>query len=262
MTSFKNWLLPILTGLIVLACALLPRQLSQLQDKKIFHLIHAESMSADSSLPISSPDLLQKIHLLASWDANEPLMIIICRDVNEEESTPEELRTMRELILSELNFFIQENLFPQTISVEDSLEIHGIRIYLQDSQESTGNWFLQGEIYDSNGEFGIWLTLDEETGKTLSLQFFHTSAMPSAFSVKNLGMALLDHLDVEYDLSFDSDTDLVLSLRKQKLLYRVSMLDDSFQIAPEIDFSTLDAKKTGAASISTDDTNSSVKILP
>lgn len=258
MKHIKNWLLPVLTGLTVLACALLPRHLSQIQDRKIFHVIHAEAMSADSSLPVWSPELLQKIHLLASWLVKEPL-IIIHRDLNEAESTPEELRTMKELVLSELDFFIQENLLPKSISINDFTEIHGNRIYLQDSEDSAGNWFLQAEVYDSE-EFGLWMILDEETGKTLQLHFFCLSPIPLSFSVQDAGTGFLDHLDIEYELSVNTDNGLVLPLKDQCLQYCATVQGDSFQIEPEIDFSRLDADMRDAYGISADKTNSSMQI--
>lgn len=66
MRSFKAWGLPVLTGLVVLAAVLLPRQLSILRDRGELAAVHIESLS-EEDLTVREIPLPEKLKLL--WRA-------------------------------------------------------------------------------------------------------------------------------------------------------------------------------------------------
>ena len=141
-----RWLLPAITVLTILSAALLPEKLSQFRDQKLFHAIHAEEISSNSSLPIWTPDLIQKLSLLYLHNNNpDGNITIINRSLNDSESTPEERRIMEELLYTELNSLVEAQILPKDLFSENYHLSSALRFYVQDNQENKGNWFLSVE---------------------------------------------------------------------------------------------------------------------
>lgn len=234
MKYFIRWLLPISTIFTVLAAAILPKQLSQFQDQKLFHAVHAEEMSSNNSLPIWTPDIMQKLSLLKLWSYSPDNATVISRSLSDTESTPEERQAMEEIVYSELDSLIEAEILPITLFPQ-SYHLSGAqRFYIQDNQENNGNWFLSVElyqdiIYDHSNDWGAWMIIDEETGKMLWLALYSSTPLPD-LSQETIGKAFLDRLDIEYEPPKKDGHYVTFPLKKNGLQYNILLEAENFNI--------------------------------
>ncbi len=240
MKYLTRWLLPAITVLTVLAAAFLPEKLSQFQDQKLFHAVHSEEMSSNSSLPIWTPNLIQKLSLLDLWSNYPDDSTTISRSLSDSESTPEERRTMEEMVYTELTSLMEAQILSKDLFPKNYRLSSAQRFYIQDSQESSGNWFLSVElyediIYDSN-YWSAWMILDEETGKMLRLTLYSSKILPSV-SLEAIGKAFLDRLGIEYETPKKNGPYVIFPLKETKLQYIILL-------EPEILYISLNSNST------------------
>ncbi len=217
-----RWLLPAITVLTILSAALLPEKLSQFRDQKLFHAIHAEEISSNSSLPIWTPDLIQKLSLLYLHNNNpDGNITIINRSLNDSESTPEERRIMEELLYTELNSLVEAQILPKDLFSKNYHLSSALRFYVQDNQENKGNWFLSVELYDETLNYwGASIILDEETGKLLHLSLFSSENLPP-ISPEIMGQTFLDRLGIEYEPFKKDGAYTIFPLKETNLQYTI-----------------------------------------
>ena len=61
MIHWKRWLLPVLSGIAVLASICLPEWASGLRDRELMGTVHAEAMDASQNLPVLPSTIQEKM---------------------------------------------------------------------------------------------------------------------------------------------------------------------------------------------------------
>ena len=133
MRNWKNWLAPILTGLTVVALALLPLRLSTLQDERLTGTVHTEPLAEDSNFPAKPPELPRRLLLLAQQRELADTLTIIGQELEGAaltESTELGRRELADLVVS--------GVLPKYLD-PDNAELFAGKVYLRDqrSEEHT-----------------------------------------------------------------------------------------------------------------------------
>lgn len=235
MKNWIRWLFPMLTIFSILIAILLPQQFSLFQDQALYNIVHTEELKTENifSVQESEQDLTKQIYLLLDWlgytDANAPIMIE--REVNETESTPEERKEMTELLSSGLKKLKENGLIQKDSFIES--KAGGRWFYLQNQKEDTGNWFLSLELYDINIDAFLWMVLDKESGKILFISITNFK-LKQEKTVKEIGNLLLDQIGLDYQLVYEEKNIAVFSLIDTMLRYDVFYDGTIMQFFPQI----------------------------
>lgn len=235
MRDWRNWLLPLLTCLIVFVLALLPLKLSALQDNSLTGTVHSEELTADSGFPAKPPDLAGRIWLLAqSEELEDNLSCVSC--LLEDDL---ELLEARALMDVEIKGLQLARVLPSNLSsFPDSFT--AVRTSLRNQTDLSSTQFLFTFAYDDAGGCTLSMQLDLETRRTVSLRLY-SSALPKYLSsAQDLGQAFLDRLGLTYELQEEVDGDIILHLREQPYLrYSVYLSWDTLTILPGVDWAAL-----------------------
>ena len=157
MRNWKNWLAPILTGLTVVALALLPLRLSALQDERLTGTVHTEPLAEDSNFPAKPPELPRRLQLLAQQRELADTLTIIGQEV-EGSALAENIRLAR----GELANLAEAGVLPREID-PDIAELFASKLYLRDQTDLSAAGFVELSGYDkASGEYRS-LVLDAET---------------------------------------------------------------------------------------------------
>lgn len=235
MRNWKNWLAPILTGLMVVALALLPWRLSILRDESLTGTVHAEELAEDSNFPARPPELLGRIWLLVQRETvYADRMTIIGQALAD--SALEEAAVQAE---AELAALMEAGALPEETAGAAS-EFFAEKLCLRDQADLSSASFISLGGYGKGREYHS-LVLDGETGQLLSLEMESYSVMKSDLDLVKLGGAFLDRLGVEYELvSTDSSFSACFRLSDPRILYWVIWSRTHLSICPEIDWEALD----------------------
>lgn len=200
MRNWKNWLIPILTGLTVAALALLPLRLSVLRDGELTGTVHTEALGADSSFPAQSPPLPRRLELLAQYQDLPESLTIIGRELE-----GEALEEAVEQVRGELDALAEAGVLPEGLLSSDAV-LSGSQLYLRDQTDLASAGFVHLGGYDKSSWEYRSLVIDRETGFLTALELNGIQSMKDApVHAAALGAALLDRMGVEHRLleSFD-----------------------------------------------------------
>lgn len=171
MKYVKQWLIPVLTCLIVAGAAVLPPYLSQLRDVKQFGQIHTEGLAADG-LPVrEEPDLAARLALYVRWNDNKEIIPSFQSPESDWKGQAEEL------IQAALERLTQAGVIPEKLLVGKAatLEITSwTYVLLWDpdvgvaGQNPIGFWRITAEL----GERSMWMDIDQESGLPAQLGFY------------------------------------------------------------------------------------------
>ena len=161
MERLKKWGLPILTGAVVLAAVLLPRQISALKDLRTLEAIHTEPL-AEGDLTIQETTLPQRLELLGrAIRASDRAVYSTTQPLEELEESGAE---RAEGAFSQgMGYLSEWGILPESVDLT-ALDFQGgsRAVYIQaDGALSASMLYLQGKT-DSRDD--LWLVVDEETG--------------------------------------------------------------------------------------------------
>ena len=194
MKHLQKWGLPLLTGVVVLATVLLPRQISALRDGQTLDAIHTEPM-AQEDLTLQEGTLPEKLGLLGRairypgldvYSATQPL----------EEADKETWSKAETVFLCAVEQLVAWGALPETFDRAALTFQGGSRVvYVQaDGGLSAGMLYLQGET-DSRDD--LWMVVDEETGLPVWIDCTLRSARGNLCTAEALGQAFRDGLGLE-----------------------------------------------------------------
>lgn len=195
MPQLKKWGVPVLTGLIVLAAVVLPRQLSALRDRGMWSAIHVEPLSEDDLIVRELP-LPEKLELLGRAILYPDLEVF---------STTQSLPSPGEpgAEQAEEAFFksvesltewgaLPESFDPGTLEFQSGSRAVYVR---SDGYQSASMLYLQGATRNRDS---LWIVVDEETGLPVWIDWALRSVpSKSLLSSEELGIRFLDGLGLE-----------------------------------------------------------------
>lgn len=236
MRDWRNWLLPLLTGLIVFVLALLPLKLSTLQDNSLTGTVHSEELTADSGFPAKPPDLAGRIWLLAQSEELEDNLSCISYLLEEDL----ELLEARSLMDFEIKGLQLAKVLPSNLSsFPDSFT--AVRTSLRNQTDLSSTQFLFVFAHDAVGGCTLSMQLDLEAGRTVSLRLYSPALPKYLSSAQELGQTFLDRLGLTYELLEETDGDIILRLPEQPYLrYSVYLSWDVLTIHPGVDWAALE----------------------
>ncbi len=194
MKHLQKWGLPLLTGVVVLAAVLLPRQISALRDRQTLDAVHTEPMAQEDLTPQEAA-LPEKLGLLGRairypgldvYSATQPL----------EEADGETWSQAEAAFLDAVEQLAAWGVLPETFDRTTLAFQGGSRvIYVQaDGGLSAGMLYLQGET-DSRDD--LWMAVDEETGLPVWIDCTLRSVREDLGTAEALGQAFRDGLGLE-----------------------------------------------------------------
>ncbi|QNL43308.1 hypothetical protein H8790_07290 [Oscillibacter hominis] len=166
MTHWKRWLLPVLSGIAVLASICLPEWASGLRDRELMGTVHAEAMDASQNLPVLPSTIQEKMELLYSSYgkmADEEIGTVE-QELGNSAETEAWLRELADSMLEQLS---NVHLLPQE-AVEIS-EIDGVREVCRRMEDGASASFIRIWSYGKDGLY-LFCVLDEETGLVLQAE--------------------------------------------------------------------------------------------
>lgn len=200
----KNWLLPLLTVLIVLTVTFLPRHLSDLQDQKLFGQVHTQALTAETILPTQSPDLARRVELLANWMEGSEVMSAL--QALTDDTICQELASA---VLDGLRSMADSGALPAELLPGDLSSMEASQIYLQQQLVGAEYYMIDSVIKDEN--IFLSIVLDAETKQMLWLQLSHPKleGFYEQMSPVDIGTFFVEHLGIESTLieagAFDAD---------------------------------------------------------
>ena len=234
MRNWKNCLVPILTGLTVLALALLSLRLSMLQDKSLTGTVHTEPLAEDSNFPAKPPELIRRLQLLAQQRELADSLTIIGQEL--EGKTLEETTGQAR---GELANLMESGILPREMD-SDSAELFASKVYLRDQTDLSSAGFVDLGGYDkTSGEYRS-LVLDAESGLLVDLELDAVWIWRNPPVAAEVGAAFLDRLGVEYQLVKDDPLWARFRLQGAPVLYYVTIGHTTLHIGPWLDWETLE----------------------
>lgn len=195
MQRLKKWGVPLLTGLVVLAAVVLPRQLSALRDRGMLAEFHIEPMS-EEDLTVPELSLPEKLELL--WRAvQDPALEVFSS--SQSLATPGDpvSEQAADAFFRGIDYLLEWGILPESVD-RDSLEFQsGTRaVYVRsDGYQSVSMLYLQGTSTDRDS---FWIVVDEETDLPVwidcALRSVPAKDLPSE---EELGRRFLDGLGLE-----------------------------------------------------------------
>lgn len=204
MRRIDQWLLPILTCLVVLAALLLPQRISRWRDEAALDGPHTEELKTENDLPTQSLTLEERILLLAQYNDAPDSMTAI---VQELELSGE----VEELMHAELEQLCAGGILDSEAIPESFAPFWGHRIYLRAPDKIWGASFLTMEGYLKEDGTSLSLVLDEASGIALRLEVFTPAIQKWVGEPVDVGLFFLDRMGVAstctgygmYDAAFD-----------------------------------------------------------
>jgi hypothetical protein len=221
MKQVKRWLLPSLTALVVLCAALLPQQLSLLRDQTMLDSVHTELLTADalsaSTMPLT---LEERIELFCRWRNNQAESSTISWALDDQ-STPDEMPALRELVEKELNSLEANGILSKEMMPNVFTSLSGRRVSVRLSEDPRSATFIELGIVDKGTGPDWSLVLDEETGYAIELMAFFPQEGVYA-SAADLGTCFFDRLGIEHQIEVNK-RDYAEFLLSKKAVYEVSL---------------------------------------
>lgn len=194
MKHLQKWGLPLLTGVVVLAAVLLPRQISALRDRQTLDAVHTEPMAQEDLTPQEAA-LPEKLGLLGRairypgldvYSATQPL------EEADEETWSKAEETFRQAVEQLAAWGVLPETFDRTaLAFQGGSRV----VYVQaDGGLSAGMLYLQGET-DSRDD--LWMAVDEETGLPVWLDCTLRSCREELCTDEELGAAFCEGLGLE-----------------------------------------------------------------
>lgn len=245
MRNWKNWLAPILTGLTVVALALLPLRLSTLQDQRLTGAVHTEPLAEDSNFPAKPPELLRRLQLLAQQRELADSLTIIGQEL-EGDALAENV----ELARGELAALADAGGLPESLN-PDNAELFASKLYLRDQTDLSSAGFVNLGGYDkASGEYRS-LVLDAETGLLVDLELDSVWFLKDPPDAAEAGAAFLDRLGVSYSLVQENRGSLWACFRLQgaPVLYYATTSRTTLRIGPWLDWEALDLSQAPDAAL-------------
>ena len=194
MRSFKAWGLPVLTGLVVLAAVLLPRQLSILRDRGELAAVHMESLS-EEDLTVREIPLPEKLKLL--WRAVQyPDLEVFSTSQPLPSPGAQAAEQAEEIFFQSVETLADWGVLPAGYDLEALTFQGGSRaVYVRsDEYQSVSMLYLQGS---SAHRDSFWIVVDEETGLPVWFDCNLRSAKKALPSSEELGLRFLKGLELE-----------------------------------------------------------------
>lgn len=245
MRDWRNWLLPLLTCLIVFVLALLPLKLSTLQDNSLTGTVHSEELTADGGFPAKPPDLAGRIWLLAQSEELEDNLSCISYLLEDDL----ELQEARSLMDFEIKGLQLARVFPSNLSsFPDSFT--AVRTSLRDQTDLSSTQFLFAFARDTVGGCTLSMQLDLEAGRAVSLRLYSPALPRYLSSAQDLGQAFLDRLGLTYELLEETDGDMIFRLPEQLYLcYNVYLSWDTLTIHPGVGWAAMEDAASSESNI-------------
>ncbi|EOS64230.1 hypothetical protein [Oscillibacter sp. 1-3] len=234
MRNWKNWLAPILTGLTVVALALLPLRLSTLQDERLTGTVHTEPLAEDSNFPAKPPELPRRLLLLAQQRELADTLTIIGQELE-----GAALTESTELGRGELADLVVSGVLPKYLD-PDNAELFAGKVYLRDQTDLSSAGFIRLDGYDrDSGEYRS-LVIDAETGLLVEVELDSIWILKDTPDPAALGAAFLDRLGLEYQ-TFSHDPLLAcFRLQDGPVLYYATISRTTLHIGPWLDWEALE----------------------
>lgn len=248
MRNWKNWLAPILTGLTVVALALLPLRLSVLRDGELTGRIHTEELAEDSNFPARPPELPRRLQLLAQQRELADSLTVIGQELE-----GRALAENAELARGELAALVEAGVLPGALNSDD-VQLFGSKLYLRDQTDLSSAGFVNLGGYDkSSGEYRS-LVLDAETGLLVELELVCTRILEEPLDAAEVGAAFLDRLGAEYQLVENNRSSLRAKFRLSgaPVLYYAAIDHSILQIGPWLDWESPELSQGDALGFPTD----------
>lgn len=195
MQQLKKWGVPVLTGLIVLAAVVLPRQLSALRDRGMWSDIHVEPLSEDDLIVRELP-LPEKLELLGRAILYPDLEVFSTTQSLPSPGEPG-AEQAEEAFFKSVEYLTEWGALPESFD-PGTLEFQsGSRaVYVRsDGHQSASMLYLQGATGNRDN---FWIVVDEETGLPVwidcALRSVPAKSLPTA---EDLGTRFLDGLGLE-----------------------------------------------------------------
>lgn len=244
MKRLRAWLLPIFTCLTVLTVTVLPQHLSNLQDQKLMNRVHTEELTAENSLPIHPPDLVQRMMLLSGW--MEPPDVMSAQHEVSDSAVYDEVYAV---MLEELQSFVDAGVLPSDLLPKEIPPLTIFRMYLQ--QQLVGAEYYLIDAYIKTENIHLWMVLDGETRDLLWLELGHPAMEKyyQSLSPAEIGTFFLDRLGVENDLTTSGQFDAVFQISGTECQYAVSLDQVYLRLFPWMAYPATDADATDSYSV-------------
>lgn len=239
MKNWKNWLAPILTGLTVVALALLPLRLSILRDQRLAGAVHTEPLSEDSNFPAKPPELTRRLQLLAQRRELPDSLTFIGQELE-----GGVLAENTELARAELANLIKAGGLPGEMDPANA-ELFAGKFYLRDQVDLSSAGFVELSGFNKTPEEYRSLILDAETGLLVGLEVDSVWIWKNPTDAAEIGAVFLDRLGVEYQLT-EQDGSLWACFRLSgaPVLYYVTIGRTTLHIGPWLDWESLDLSQS------------------
>lgn len=239
MRNWKNWLFPILTVLTVAALALLPLQLSTLEDGQLTGTVHAEPLAEDSNFPAKPPELPGRIWLLVQWQETPENITLMSQEL-EGADREREMRRLREALADLGTLLLPSSAARLAEADGDSWDWN--RYYLRGQTDLSSASFIEATTYDKARRITLSAVLDGESGQILSLVFRSVDGVSCAASALELGEAILDRLGLEYVPEQDFETSAYFRLPDCKSLFWIVKEWNELDFSFTLDWDTVDSE--------------------
>lgn len=238
MRNWKNWLLPVLTGLTVAVLALLPLELSVREDGRLSGVVHSEALREDSNFPAKVPDLPGRIRLLAQAESIPDALNVMDQALEDAalDEAAEQART-------ELRRLAAAGVLPEE-SIEGLTEFSGVRLYLRNRSDLSSASFLELNAFSEKQDVSFCLFLDGETGRALALNLYGYPVIKLPARASKIGHAFFSGWDVDYtelEETKGSSLTTLFFLPESEAQYVVRIYDDELNIYPGVDWALLEA---------------------
>lgn len=242
--DWKNWFFPLSTCLIVLGLALLPLRLSLLEDGKRTGVVHSEELGEDSNFPARSPDLPERIWLLAQRESTPESLAIMDQELEGGalEDAAAQART-------ELGRLEEAGVLPRGLS--DRLEVFsGNRVYLRNITDLSSAAFWEINGFEASGGGYCWLYLDAESGKILGLELSSHLLVKQPVEPISAGQAFLEVLGLNWEERGYGGNEAAFLLTGGQTLYWCVCDKGYLRLFPSVDWEALDKVSQSGVSIS------------
>lgn len=199
MKWLNKWLLPLCAGLLLIAAALLPPQLSAWRDGRLYG-VHTEEMES-VGLPLSVPELPERIELLSRWLEDPDSVVYATQELGADDQAAGSGYTAQALYDRELVGLARAASLPDS-SVAETFWEGGqcgyVQLYLRGDRVNVE--YLLVTVWSRETDAYMNLVIDEESGLTLSLTLVHPSLALYEKDALRLGAAFMERLGLDYRL--------------------------------------------------------------
>ena len=204
MKRLNKWLLPLCAGLLLIAAALLPPQLSAWRDGRLYG-VHTEEMES-VGVALTVPELPERIELLSRWLADPDAVVSATQELAGTDPAAGSGYTAQALYDRELEGLARAASLPDSGVAETFWEggrCSYIQLYLRGDRVNVE--YLIVTVWSREADAYMELVIDEESGLTLALTLAHPSLYLYGKDALRLGTAFVERLGVDYRLQDEGD---------------------------------------------------------